>query len=76
MKTSKEQLKAGLDIILAVTEAIREAREIPAGTLYAVLMAKLDYQAFEKVVAIITGSGLVEKRGDVLRWVGPELGVN
>lgn len=73
MKPTKEQLKAGLNVILAVTEAIREAGEIPAGTLYAVLCGKVDMQGFDKIVSIVTGSGLVEKHGDLLRWVGPEL---
>jgi hypothetical protein len=76
MTPTKEQLKAGLNTVLAVTEAIREAREIPAGTLYAVLMCKVDMQGFDKIVSIVTkggGSGLVEKRGDLLRWVGPEV---
>jgi hypothetical protein len=70
---TKEQLKAGLNTVLAVTEAIREAGEIPSGTLYAVLMGKVDMQGFDKIVSIVTGSSLVEKRGDLLRWVGPEV---
>lgn len=70
---TKEKLKAGLSVVLAVTEAIREAGEIPAGTLYAVLIGKVDLQGFERIVSIVTGSGLVEKRGDLLRWVGPEV---
>lgn len=70
---TKEQLKAGLNVVLAVTEAIREAGEIPAGTLYAVLMGNVDIAGFARIVSIVTGSGLVEKRGDLLRWVGPEV---
>lgn len=75
MKTTptKEQLTAGFNIVVAVTEAIREAKEIPAGTLYAVLCGKVDMQAFDKIVRIIVGSGLVERRGDLLRWIGPEV---
>lgn len=73
-RLTAEQLKAGLSIVLAVTEAIREAGEIPAGTLYAVLLGQVDLQGFEKIVSIVTGSGLVEKRGDLLRWVGPDIG--
>lgn len=73
MEATKEQLKAGFSAVVAVTEAIREAGEIPAGTLYAVLMGRCDIVAFEKLVSVIVGSGLVEKRGDLLRWVGPEV---
>lgn len=70
---TKQELKAGLSVVLAVAEAIREAGEFPAGTLYAVLTGRVDIQGFDKIVSIITGSGLVEKRGDLLRWVGPEV---
>ena len=70
---TKEQLKAGLDAVFAVSEAIREAGEIPEGTLYAVLCGKMDMAAFERLVKILTGSGLVEKRAHLLRWVGPTL---
>ncbi len=73
MTATKEQLKAGLNIVLAVTEAIREAREVPAGTLYAVLVGKIDIQGFDKIIRIITNAGLIERRGDLLCWIGPEV---
>lgn len=59
--------------MVAVTEAIREAREIPEGTLYATLIGRVDIAGFEKIVGIVVGSGLVEKRGNLLRWIGPEI---
>jgi DNA-binding IclR family transcriptional regulator len=72
---TQAELKAGLAIVLAVTEAIRELGEAPAGPIYAALMHKtgMDYQTFQKVVSILTGSGLVVKRGDLLVWIGPRL---
>ena len=69
---SRKQLNAGLRVIFAITEAIREAKEVPAGTLYATLMPLVDLAGFDKAIAIAVGSGLVEKRGDLLLWVGPE----
>jgi hypothetical protein len=33
----------------------------------------MDYQTFEKVVSIVVGSGLVEKRRNLLVWVGPAI---
>lgn len=76
MQISKDQFKAGLNVVFAVTEAIREAHEIPAGTLYAVLMGRVDIHGFDKIVSIVTGSGLVEKRGDLLRWLGERVPQN
>lgn len=73
MEATKDQVKAAFGVVVAITEAIREAKEIPAGTLYAVLCDKVDLAGFERIVGIITGSGMVEKRGDLLRWIGPEV---
>lgn len=73
MTATKEQVQSGLKMIVAVTEAIREAREIPEGTLYAVLVGKVELPAFEKMIAMIVNTGLVEKRGNLLRWIGPEI---
>lgn len=72
METTQQQLKAGLGIIVAVTETIREAGEVPEGVLYATLMDRMDLAAFEKMVAIVVGSGLVTKQSHLLRWVGPK----
>lgn len=73
MTPTKEQLKSGLNVIVAVTETIRECGEAPEGTLYAALMGRMDLQTFEKIVAVIVNTGLVEKRGNLLRWIGPQI---
>jgi hypothetical protein len=67
------EVKAALAIVVAVTETIREAKEVPEGILYATLMSRLDLVGFQKMVAVVVGSGLVEKQGHLLRWVGPTL---
>jgi len=73
MSVNKKQAQAAFAVLTAVSEAIRTARQIPAGELYAVLMGRMDLAGFDKLVAILVGSGLVEKRGDLLRWIGPEI---
>lgn len=73
-KPTNQQFKSAFAVIVAFTEVIREAGEIAEGTAYAALMAHgCDLATFEKIVVIVTGSGLVEKRGHLLRWVGPEI---
>lgn len=68
------QLKAAAAVLISVTEAIREAGELPSGHLYATLMSLgYDMEAFQKIVTMIVNTGLVEKRGDLLRWIGPEI---
>lgn len=71
MTATRTEIEAAFRITAATTDAIREAGELPAGVLYATLMGRMDLAAFEKMVALIVNTGLVEKRGDLLRWVGP-----
>ena len=66
MKTS--EIKAGLEVIKAIAEAIREAKSIPSGTLYAVLMGKLSLEQYEKIISILINAGLVTESGHVLTW--------
>jgi hypothetical protein len=72
IKTS-QQVKAAFNTVLAVTEAIREAKEIPAGTVYAALVGRVDLQGFQKILSIIKGAGLIEERTHLLRWIGPQI---
>jgi hypothetical protein len=65
------QMKAGLMIVKAVADTIRELGEVPAGTLYAHMMDRMDLSAFEKMIDTLVHSGLVEKRNShLLVWVG------
>ena len=70
--TAKQEIKAALGMVADVAEAIRQAGEIPEGTLYAVLMGRVSFEGFQRLVGILVGSGLVENRAHLLRWVGPE----
>jgi len=70
--TTKDEIKAGLQTIMAVADSIRELGEVPSGTLYAVLMGKLSLEGFNKVLGILKNAGLVtETEGHLLRWTGP-----
>lgn len=67
------QLKAALAITLAVAEAIREAKEIPSGTLYAMLVGKVDLQGYEAIIRNLKNADLVTEIAHLLKWVGPEV---
>lgn len=65
------QLSAAFAAMQATIEAIRDAGQIPGGPLYAAHMATgMTLAAFEKMMGLIVGTGLVEKRGEVYVWVG------
>ena len=71
---TREQVGPALDAVLAVGEAVREAGEVPAGTLYAALCGRMDLGSFEGLVKVLQGARLVERTpGHLLRWVGPEM---
>ena len=69
------QLKAALAITLAVAEAIREAREIPSGTLYATLLGRVDLAGYEAMIRNLKNAGLVSEKNNLLTWTGPTLEV-
>ena len=73
MTLTKEELNGGLQAIFAVAEAIREAGEIPSGTLYAMLIGKMNFQAYEKMLAILKNAGLISVNAHLIRWTGPAL---
>lgn len=60
-------------VILAVSEAIREARKIESGTLYAMLCDRLTLSAYQGVISTLKGAGLVSEANHMLTWIGPEL---
>jgi hypothetical protein len=68
------ELSAALAITFATAEAIREAREIPSGTLYTMLMSKVDFAGYQCLLGTLTKAGLIEVRAShMIVWTGPEL---
>lgn len=71
---TKEQLRAGIDIVLAVSEAIRTIGTVPSGVLYArSCMNALTVDQYNQVIGLLKRAGLVAEEAHVLRWVGPQL---
>ncbi len=70
---TKDQLKSGLLMVAAVAESIREAGEIPSGTLYAMLIDRVDITGYESIIRVLKNADLIEEKGNLLRWIGPEI---
>jgi hypothetical protein len=69
-----EQLRAGQAVVLAVAETIRECGECPSGTLYAGLVGRVSFQGYQKILGILTNTGLIEVgQNHMIRWTGPHL---
>jgi hypothetical protein len=68
---TREQLRAALDALLALSEAIRALGSVPSGVLYAHVMGVMSIDAYASAVATMKGAGLVVEEANVLRWTGP-----
>lgn len=60
-------------MIAGVAEAIREAGEIPSGTLYSMLIGKVDIEGYGKLIGILKNAGLVSESAHLLKWIGPKV---
>ena len=69
------QVRAAFDLVIAVSEAIRELGEVPNGELYARVMGTLDYQSYTHIIAQLKRAGLVRETSNLLVWIGPLKGV-
>lgn len=71
---TSSDLSAAVRVVGTLAEAIRAAGEIPSGHLYALTLGSFsDVGAYERAIGMLKRAGLVEERGHVLRWVGPEI---
>ena len=69
-----KQAMPAVNVVIAMTETIRQAKRIPSGTMYAMLCGKTDLAGYENAVALIKRTGLVtETAAHELVWAGPEV---
>jgi hypothetical protein len=69
-----EQLQTAIKVMAAACEAVREARQIPEGHLYAAFIGKMNIETFEAMMRRLLGTGLIVRDPSrMLRWVGPEV---
>jgi hypothetical protein len=71
-RPTSAQIRAALAMTIAVSETIRELGEVPAGTLYATLMSRVDLAGFEAMIRNLKNAGLVAEKASLLTWVGPK----
>jgi hypothetical protein len=74
MTPTTQELQAGLTMLHSVAETIREAGELPSGTIYATLTGRVTLEGYEKMLCILRGAGLIAvDDSHLVRWVGPTL---
>ena len=58
-----------VEILRGVAETIREAKRVPAGTIYATLMTQgCTMQQYEQIERTLLGAGIVRKENHELIW--------
>ena len=72
MNATREQVKATLDTVRALADAIRDLGSVPSVKLYAMVMGHMDLALYERIVAVLKNAGLVSESGHVLTWTGPK----
>ena len=66
-------VKAAVQRVLAIGDAIKELGSTPSGHLYAQLMGHMDLQAYQGIIDVLKGAGLVKEDGfHMLTWIGPK----
>jgi hypothetical protein len=65
------EIKAALNVMLAVADAVRDAGRLPLGSLYATLSGHItSMSAFESMIRQLTNTGIIRREGNELVWVG------
>lgn len=69
---TKAEIEAGINAVMAVGNALKELREVPEGTLYAVVMQYISLEQLRKILDMLIRANLVIRTpAHLLRWVGP-----
>ena len=71
-QATRDQLKAAMQLLFAMSCAIQEAGEMPSGVLYTLVMHVTDLAGYERAIDRLVGAELVVRAPNhLLKWVGP-----
>lgn len=71
---TREKVRAAFLTVATLGATIRDAGEIPAGTLYAASLSMFPgVAAFNVAVSLLVKAGLVTRASHLLRWIGPKV---
>jgi len=62
------QAQQALAVIQILGSAIKEAGEIPSGTLYAMVMGKISYETYTSAIALLVRQGIIKESNHLLTW--------
>lgn len=71
-KPTKEQIDKHIQVIKAISDTIRELKQIPSGHLYARVMEFMTLDQYNTIIGILVSCKFVKLHAShLLEWVGP-----
>lgn len=69
----KEKITSALMVVKAIAEAISEAKQIPSGHLYAMVMDKMSLNDYQTIISVLKNAGLITvESSHLIKWNGPQ----
>ena len=65
------KVKAVVQGIKAIADAIRDLGKVPSGELYAQLMNHMTLDQYNQVIDILKGAGVIDVKNHEITWIGP-----
>jgi len=70
--TTRDQVRAAIEVTRAVADCIRELGTVPSGHLYARLMTHVGIDQYQSIVRTLIDAGVVQEHpSHLLEWIGP-----
>lgn len=67
------QTQAAFGMVMAVSDAIRDLKEVPSGHLYARLMGHMSLETYKTIISILKEAKVVEETpAHLIRWIAEE----
>jgi hypothetical protein len=67
---NSKQIEASLLAVEAIADAIRKLKEIPSGTLYAIVMGKMSLESYNGIISLLKRTKLISEKNNLLTWIG------
>jgi hypothetical protein len=72
MSITKDQVRAALQVTVAVAETIRDLGQVRSGTLYSNLCSRLSLENYQAIISTLTRAGLIRQDPNhLIVWTGP-----
>lgn len=72
IEKAKASVNRSVNLIILIGGAIREMKVVPSGTLYAMVMTRVDLETFNNMIEWLKEQKLIAVNGNMLTWTGEE----